>query len=289
MAPQGIAHQDTAITMQHDRVVAYVNKTRLIFTDFLEDFGPYEPKLLEEFEQIEDSELIKQLEVSESDESILSESDDDTLSESDDGILPGPAPSQTPLPMLSRSDSEPIQLSRIISMPANEEMPTTLLLKLSERLEHYQQVLDAWSLAQPKGSNDNEEGNHNGLGMECEPKLLRRLMRNALYEKISWDADVDISQSRLCDNRIWLAGQAWDITFALVEFFEKYGTGNETEIEFLEEIFQLPRDCIRSWKFPSRTVFSLGYTGGILTGSNPPVYCSSYDVSNEDSILRTFG
>jgi hypothetical protein len=170
MAPQKRAHGDIAITMQHDLDIAYATRTKAIFTDFLVGLGPSEPQLLEEFEQLEDSELIKELE----------------LSQPDEYLPPEPALSPTLPPMLSDPNSEPIQFSRIISMPANEEMPKMLLLRLSDLFEYYQRIANVGLPAHPRGSDDNEEGGNDGLGIYSRREILRRLMRSALHEQRTW-------------------------------------------------------------------------------------------------------
>lgn len=170
MAPKKRAHEDIAITMQHDLDIAYATRTKTIFTDFLVDLGPSEPQFLEDFEQLGDSQLIKELE----------------LSESDEYLPPEPALSPTLPPMLSDPNSEPIQFSRIISMPANEEMPKMLLLRLSDLFEHYQRIANVGLPAHPRGSDDNEEGGGDSLGIYSRREILRRLMRSALHEQRTW-------------------------------------------------------------------------------------------------------
>ena len=63
----------------------------------------------------------------------------------------------------------------------------------------------------------------------------------------SRDANVESSLLGLCSNLVLLVDDSWSSTFALNEFFEKFGVGNEMEIEFLEQGFQLPQVCIRGW------------------------------------------
>jgi len=63
----------------------------------------------------------------------------------------------------------------------------------------------------------------------------------------SRDANVESSLLGLCSNLVLLVDDSWSSTFALNEFFGKYGAGNEMEIEFLEQSFQLPRVCIKGW------------------------------------------
>ena len=170
MAAQKRAHEDTAITMQHDLDIAYATRTKAIFTDFLVDLGLFESQLLEEFEQLGDLELIKELE----------------LSESDEYLPPEPALSPTLPPTISDPNSEPIQFSRIISMPANEEMPKMLLLRLSDLFECYQRIANVGLPAHPRASDDNEEEGNDGLGIYSRREILRRLMRSALHEQRAW-------------------------------------------------------------------------------------------------------